>query len=281
MKIYGKVVTGLLLGTALLVGMASSLQAQSPGSPAGCNANRLNIDIQVDESIVPNGEIARYTVDVVNNPAQNTDACDVETAFVTFCCPQADGQPPADSSSPDCTRIPVTTVFPTDCAVTDGGGIPDCVPTSEADAGINFPADGTNDKVQIGHLTCRINVNPGVTSVTARAQVEAGYLLLQTGGPIDGVVQPALPKLLVLQVQPPTPTPTNTPTNTPTLTPTNTPTLTPTNTLVPTDTPTPTPTSPPVPVVPSPTHPAGLALILGLGLAIAWMMRRAVRSESR
>lgn len=78
----------------------------------------------------------------------------------------------------------------------------------------------------------------------------------------------------------PTATPTNTPTNTPTATatPTNTPTATPTNTptITPTNTPTvtPSPTSPPIPVVPSPTSPAGLAMVIGLVLAIVWMLRR-------
>ncbi len=95
----------------------------------------------------------------------------------------------------------------------------------------------------------------------------------------------------------PTPTPTNTPTptatNTPTPTPTRTPTPTPTSTATPTSTPTPTATAtntatftptptptktpPPVPVVPTPTSPAGLLLIGGLGLSIAWMLGRLAR----
>jgi hypothetical protein len=267
MKIYVKLVTSLFLGAAFVFTSPLSLEAQSP---PGCNANRLNIDIQVDEFVVPNGEDANYTVDVRNNPLQQSDACDVRTAFVNFCCPGPDGQPVAGPAG--CTRIPVVTE---PCNVNNGA---DCVPTTEANTGIDFPADGSNDKVAIGHLVCRINTNPGVTTAQARAEVQAGYLLMQTA---EGVVQPALPKLLDLTVQPPTPT--STPTDTPTATPTDTPTPTntPTETPTPTDTATPSPTSPPVPVVPSPTHPAGLALILGLGLAIAWMMRRAVRSESQ
>jgi hypothetical protein len=89
----------------------------------------------------------------------------------------------------------------------------------------------------------------------------------------------------------PTNTPTLTPTNTPTLTPTNTPTRTPTNTPTRTPTPTPTntptpspqptPTAPPVPLIPSPTSPSGLLLISGLGLSIAWMLRRAARAATR
>jgi hypothetical protein len=77
--------------------------------------------------------------------------------------------------------------------------------------------------------------------------------------------------------QTPTNTPTNTPTITPTATPTNTPTITPTQTPTntPTLTPTPSPSPPPIPVVPTPTSPAGLVMIGGLGVAIAWMLRRA------
>jgi len=88
-----------------------------------------------------------------------------------------------------------------------------------------------------------------------------------------------------------TPTQTNTPTNTPTPTPTNTPTPTPTPTNTPTQTPTPTPPNtptvtptpttppPPIPVVPSPTSPAGLAMIGGLGIGIAWMLRRMLQAR--
>ncbi|MBI1816825.1 MAG: hypothetical protein HYR72_17740 [Deltaproteobacteria bacterium] len=77
----------------------------------------------------------------------------------------------------------------------------------------------------------------------------------------------------------PTNTPTVTPTATPTFTPTATPTLTPTRTptVTPTLTPPPTSTRPPIPVVPSPTAPAGLALIAGLGIAIALSLRRLSR----
>ncbi|HVN87672.1 MAG TPA: hypothetical protein VMW17_22780 [Candidatus Binatia bacterium] len=74
--------------------------------------------------------------------------------------------------------------------------------------------------------------------------------------------------------QTPTFTPTRTPTNTPTRTPTNTPTLTPTNSPPPTSTPPPTNTRPPIPVVPTPTSPAGVVMIIGLGGAIAYSLRR-------
>lgn len=105
----------------------------------------------------------------------------------------------------------------------------------------------------------------------------------------------------LVTVQEPTPTPTPTPTRTPSPTPTNTPTSTATPTSTPTPTPTntptptatrtpsptptetqpPTPTPPPIPVVPSPASPAGVALIVGLGASIAWMLRRVSRNRTR
>jgi hypothetical protein len=269
---------GLLLMSLVLVGGAEDVRAQ--GSPAGCSANRLTIDIQVSPFTVQPGQTATYMVDIANNPANNADACDVQDAFVKFCCPSANGNPEPGPSG--CTRIPVTTA---PCDVNNGAT---CTPTAEASAGIDFPASGSNDKMVTG-LRCLINANPGLTQVTARAEVEAGYLLMQTA---QGVPQPALPKELVLGIVTPTPTntatntptvtPTATPTNTPTVTPTITPTRTPTNTptVTPTATPTPTPTTPrpPVPVVPSPLSPAGLAMISGLGVALLWALRRMTRA---
>jgi hypothetical protein len=79
--------------------------------------------------------------------------------------------------------------------------------------------------------------------------------------------------------QTPTQTPTNTATNTPTQTATRTVTNTPTQTPTLTPTQTPTSTRPPVPVVPSPTSPAGLLLVTGLGVSIAWMLSRMARGR--
>jgi len=79
--------------------------------------------------------------------------------------------------------------------------------------------------------------------------------------------------------QTPTATNTPTPTSTPTATATRTPTATSTPTPTPTLTVTPSPTSPPVPLIPSPSSGAGLLLVSGLGLSIAWMLRRAARTR--
>jgi cell division septation protein DedD len=107
-----------------------------------------------------------------------------------------------------------------------------------------------------------------------------------TGSDVTTVDPPPTPTFTATNTPTNTPTltpsltPTNTPTLSPSLTPTNTPTRTPTWTPTPSPTPslspTPTPTAPPVPVVASPTSLSGLLLIGGLGMAIAWMLRRRV-----
>jgi hypothetical protein len=98
-----------------------------------------------------------------------------------------------------------------------------------------------------------------------------------TATPTDTPTQTPTGTATATPTDTPTATPTATPTITPTDTPTGTPTDTPTITPTPTSVPTPTNTPPPVPVVPSPTSPAGIILILGLGLSIAWMLGRMAR----
>jgi hypothetical protein len=288
-------VGGQLLGIALLscVAQDAAFAACSGQSPSGCSANRLNIDIQAMPLAAPNGSIVTYSVQVLNNAGGNADACDTTDAFLTFCCPAANGLP--EPGPAGCTKIPVTQLT---CQVNDGAN---CTPTAEALAGIDFPANGSNDK-NVPGLQCLINVNPGVMMARAQAMVDAGYLLCQLPSPSTGVPQPALPKLLDVIVIPPTETPTNTPTNTPTqtatrtetntatATSTSTATNTPTSTFTPSPTPTdtatrtatptatntppPTNTRPPIPVVPSPASPAGMLMIGGLGIGLLWALRR-------
>jgi hypothetical protein len=296
-RIVGTLGQLLVIALLSLVVRDAALAACSGQSPVGCSANRLNIDIQAMPLAAPNGSLVTYLVQVSNNPGGNSDACDATDAFVTFCCPAANGLP--EPGPTGCTKIPVTQMT---CQVNDGAN---CTPTAEALAGIDFPANGSNDKSVPG-LQCLINVNPGVTMARAQAMVDDGYLLCQLPSPSTGVPQPALPKLLDVIVIPPTETPTNTPTNTPTQTPTSTatntptatftstptftatntftPSATPTNTATRTSTPTATRTAtathtrPPIPVVPSPTSPAGVAMISGLGAGLLWALRRLTKS---
>jgi hypothetical protein len=124
---------------------------------------------------------------------------------------------------------------------------------------------------QLGRVTGTASVN-GVVGTGTGAGLTT--VLAPTPTPTNTPTQTPTPTPTL------TPTPTNTPTRTPTPTSTNTPTSTPTSTPTNTPTPTqpPTPTPPPIPVVPSPTSPAGIILILGLGISIGWMLRRVGRA---
>jgi hypothetical protein len=186
-----------------LVFLANAAAGQSP---FGCNANGLEVFLAAQTSVVENGELAEYTVDVRNNPLSQVDACDVRAAFVQFCCPGADGNP-----GPECTLLPVTSG---PCLV--NGPNANCAPTAEAMAGLDLPADGSNDKVNIA-LTCRVGlVSPGAEAAIARVAVEEGYLLMQT---FEGLPQAERARVVPVLVSRPTPTPTGTPTRTPVVTP--------------------------------------------------------------
>jgi hypothetical protein len=181
-------VGGQLLGIALLSFVAQDFVAQDAAlardvtvRPAGCSANRLNIDMQAQPLAAPNGTIVTCCpVQVSNNPGGNPDACDTTDGFITFCCPAANGLP--EPGPVGCTRIPVTTAFPPGCHVNNGA---DCVPTVEAMTGVDFPANGSNDKSVRG-LQCLIHTNPGVMMARAQAMVDAGYLLCQLPSPSTG-----------------------------------------------------------------------------------------------
>jgi hypothetical protein len=265
-------VRGLIVSAGLWFASANLVLAQSP---PGCSANNLNVNIAVSPPGLPNGSVATYKVTVANGSAA-AGSCDVIHASVDFCCPAADGNP--EPGPTGCVNVPVVT---NPCSV---NGVATCSPVP----GFNdqsFPADGAG--IVVPGLNCTINVNPGVVKARARAEVNAGYILLQTA---QGVPQEALPKQLDVDIFTPTPTstatptPTRTSTPTPTSTPTSTPTPTATPTRTPTNTPTqtptstpttpPTPTPPPIPLIPSPISGPGLLLEGGLAVAIAWMLRR-------
>jgi hypothetical protein len=180
---------------------------------------------------------------------------DANTGEVTFVPNDAMGDPmlgPPDSATEACLIT-----FTVDVLM---------LPTKDANAGLPFIQ--TN---QLGRVTARSSVTDLTGTGTGSAQVTV-LEPTPTPTPTD------TPTLTPTNTPTNTPTLTNTPTDTPTLTPTNTPTNTPTATNTPTNTPpppTPTFTPPPIPVVSSPTSPAGILLIVGLGLAIGFMLRRA------
>src|SRR5437879_2208180 len=127
---------GFLL--ALLLLGVSSGQALAHRSPSNCNANRLTLSLdQNPAGNIVSGQTVVYTV-VVFNPGPGTGiGCDVTGTTVTLTCPGVDGSPSGQ-----------TTVLGT---------------------GLSFPADNSGDTI-FPSVSCKIIVNPGVTSATARAQ---------------------------------------------------------------------------------------------------------------
>src|SRR5438034_1225679 len=97
-------------------------------------------DLSLDQNPAGNivsGQTVTYTVGVFNPGPGTGIGCDVTGTTVTFTCPGPDGSPSGQ-----------TTVLGT---------------------GLSFPADNSGDTI-FAPVSCKIVVNPGVTSATARAQ---------------------------------------------------------------------------------------------------------------
>src|SRR5213595_430063 len=123
---------------ALLLLGVSGGQALAHRSPSNCNANRLTLSLdQNPAGNIVSGQTVTYTVGVFNPGPGTGVGCDVTGTTVTFTCPGADGTPSGQ-----------TTVLGT---------------------GLSFPADNSGDTV-FPSVSCKVIVNPGVTSATARAQ---------------------------------------------------------------------------------------------------------------
>src|SRR5213076_993936 len=123
---------------ALLLLAVSGGQALAHRSPSNCNANRLTLSLQQNPAgNIVSGQTVAYTVGVFNPGPGTGVGCDVTGTTATFTCPGADGTPSGQ-----------TTVLGT---------------------GLSFPADNSGDTI-FAPVSCKIIVNPGVTSATARAQ---------------------------------------------------------------------------------------------------------------
>src|SRR5438552_3003825 len=123
---------------ALLLLAVSGGQALAHRSPSTSDANRLTHSLGQDpagDSV--SGEAVTHTVGVLNPGPGTGIGCDVTGTTVTFTCPGADGTPSG--------------------------------PTTVLGSGLNFPADDSGDTI-FPSVSCKIVVNPGVTSATARAQ---------------------------------------------------------------------------------------------------------------
>jgi uncharacterized repeat protein (TIGR01451 family) len=150
----------LVLGSWMAFGPAFSASADT--SPPGCSANNLALDVErtlapgeigpVNASVVSSGQEILYTVSVDNH---NGDGCDVINATVKLTLPAADGT--ATGTVVDLTP---------DSALYDG---------TDAD----FPVDHTGDTIY-PDVSYTVSVNPGVTVITAQADVIAPQGLLDT-----------------------------------------------------------------------------------------------------
>ena len=152
---------GRLLRVGLFVALAGFCLASTPlsfadGSPAGCSANRWNVDVGADPFHVPNGGTVEYTVTAFNNLTPFTDGCDAGVSttapfpghgvVVQFCCPQPDGTPyPFNDFAPGhCTEL------------------------SAASIGDNYPASAGIPTVYPA-VSCVVTVNPGVSTANGIA----------------------------------------------------------------------------------------------------------------
>src|SRR5213594_4052991 len=123
---------------ALLLLAVSGGQALAHRSPSNCNANRLTLSLdQNPAGNIVSGQTVVYTVGVFNPGPGTGIGCDVTGTTVTFTCPGADGTPSGT--------------------------------TTTLGTGLSFPANNSGDTI-FAPVSCKIIVNPGVTSATARAQ---------------------------------------------------------------------------------------------------------------
>src|SRR5213593_856832 len=126
------------ISLALLLLGVSGGQALAHRSPSNCNANRLTLSLdQNPAGNIVSGQTVTYTVGVFNPGPGTGIGCDVTGTTVTFTCPGADGTPSGT--------------------------------TTTLGTGLSFPANNSGDTI-FPSVSCKIVVNSGVTSATARAQ---------------------------------------------------------------------------------------------------------------
>jgi len=135
------------VGVALVLAvLLVAAPAGAHHSPANCNANKVQLNLSKDVSVVTNGDTVHYTVEVINPGTGAGIGCDAGHIVgaptgtntgvdITFFCPAADGTPTGPS-----------TVLATNKELL---------------------ADNSEDQI-FAPVACVINVNAGVTTATAR-----------------------------------------------------------------------------------------------------------------
>ncbi|MHC4154432.1 MAG: COG1361 family protein [Planctomycetota bacterium] len=125
----------VILGTAFLVLGITAPLAANIWDPPGCLDNNLNLSLAKDKAQAAIGETVTFTVSVTN---ENGTGCNVSDANVELTLPALDGTPTG------------TVIL--------------------LDSDVDFPADGSGDITYPGEAWV-VDLNPGVTSMTAQATV--------------------------------------------------------------------------------------------------------------
>ena len=187
-------------------------------------------------------------------------------------CEPSNGQITVGSVQPTVT---VTTTASATATATVG-----LTATSTATATVGLTATGsaTATTASTATATATSTSVPTVTNTPTTGPSSTPTQTLTPSG-TPSVTQTTTPSSTVPPSQTPSVTQTASVTQTPsvTLTPSDTPTVTATGTV--TNTPPPTNTRAGIPVVPSPTSPAGLLMVIGLGVSMVWALRRLQRPQ--
>lgn len=122
----------LLIAAVLATTLGAAAPAAAHQNPPDCNANRLDLDLIRDKSLVRNGDVINYTLEVDNI---GPSACDVSDINIRLQFPGPDGRPNPAS----------------EIAITNA-----------ANYAAQFP------KVTFGPFAYTVNANEGVTRLEAR-----------------------------------------------------------------------------------------------------------------
>jgi hypothetical protein len=138
----------LLIALAVTAGGLASATSASAQVPAGCEFNRLHLDIGQDHNLVRIGDTINYTIDSDNIGAK---ACRVENVNIDLQFPGLDGRP-----SPTLQRKAVGWIF-----------------------------DAQRDVDPIGPYPFVVAANPGVTVLSARVSTQNAILINGNNSPAD------------------------------------------------------------------------------------------------
>ncbi|HEY8201918.1 MAG TPA: hypothetical protein VII47_11245 [Actinomycetota bacterium] len=189
----------LLMVTAVLV--STVVPAGSSQNPPGCMGNNPALNVSRDKTLIRNGDVLTYRVEVSNLSTPTSSACDISAATVTLTLPAADGTPtgqqvvlktgldlPAETGLTGFPPVPWTVAL--------NPGVVDAVVKAEV-AGILHDTPPTDHSASVTK-TLGTDVTTPLTTLTVSASVTSGqaplavvytYTERNTGDtPISGLV---------------------------------------------------------------------------------------------